>query len=174
MSMPEHKPWYRQLWPWLLMIPPGAAVAGGLTILYLSVSNPYDLAVVDYDQIEHITAERFARDAAAREQGLTARLGLAETDRDQVRIQLDLISSAGAPLPDQLVVRFKHATRDAFDRTAELIYDGDHYLGEAALSAGSRYQVEVVPIDLSWRLAGVINGLSRPLLLEPQGGQPAG
>jgi hypothetical protein len=174
MSAPPHKPWYRHLWPWLLMIPPGTAVAGGLTILYLSVSDPYDLAVVDYDQIEHLTAKRFARDAAARARGLTARLGLAETDRDLVRIQLDLRSTAGAAPPDQLVVRFKHATRDTFDRTAELIYDGDRYLGEAALSTGSRYQVEVFPIDLSWRLAGVINGLSQPLTLEPQGGQPAG
>ena len=156
------------------MIPPGAAVAGGFTILYLSVSNPYDLAVVDYDQIDHITAERFARDAAARAQGLTARLALAATDEDQARIQLDLRSSAGVSLPDQLVVRFKHATRDAFDRTAELIYDGDRYLGEAALSAGSRYQVEVFPIDLSWRLAGVLNGLKQPLTLEPQGSQPQG
>ena len=168
----ENKPWYRHLWPWLLMIPPGAAVAGGITILYLSVTNPYDLAVVEYDQIDDLTAQRFARDAVAREQGLSAQLEIADTPAEQMRIGLDLTSTRGAPLPDQLVVQFKHATRDAFDQTAELIYDGDRYLGETQLNAGSRYQVEVFPIDLSWRLAGMMNSAARPLLLKPQGIEP--
>lgn len=170
--MEPDKPWYRHIWPWLLMIPPGAAVAGGLTILYLSVTNPYDLAVVQYDQIEDITALRFARDTAARQRGLTARLKLADTQGEPVRVGLNLTSASGDIQPDQLVIRFKHATRDVFDQTVELIFDGERYLGEAALTSGSRYQVEVFPIDQSWRLAGVINGLDQPLTLKPQGFEP--
>jgi hypothetical protein len=34
------RPWYRQLWPWLLMLPPALAVVGGGITLYLAVTRP--------------------------------------------------------------------------------------------------------------------------------------
>ena len=40
MSNASPKPWYRQLWPWLLMIPPTAAVIGGGITLYLAITRP--------------------------------------------------------------------------------------------------------------------------------------
>jgi hypothetical protein len=40
MSTPTAKPWYRQLWPWLLIIPPAVAVIGGGLTLYLAVTRP--------------------------------------------------------------------------------------------------------------------------------------
>lgn len=32
-------PWYRQLWPWLVILPPAAAVAGGFATVYLAFSH---------------------------------------------------------------------------------------------------------------------------------------
>jgi hypothetical protein len=40
MSATPARPWYRHLWPWLLMIPPAVAVIGGLLTAYLAVSHP--------------------------------------------------------------------------------------------------------------------------------------
>jgi uncharacterized protein len=40
MSAPTAKPWYRQLWPWLLIVPPAAAVIGGAFTLYLAITRP--------------------------------------------------------------------------------------------------------------------------------------
>jgi hypothetical protein len=40
MSTPDAKPWYRQLWPWLLIIPPAGAVIGGGLTLYLAITRP--------------------------------------------------------------------------------------------------------------------------------------
>jgi hypothetical protein len=40
MSAPGAKPWYRQLWPWLLIVPPAGAVIGGAITLYLAVTRP--------------------------------------------------------------------------------------------------------------------------------------
>lgn len=34
------RPWYRQFWPWLLMVPPAAAVFGGFVTLYLALATP--------------------------------------------------------------------------------------------------------------------------------------
>jgi hypothetical protein len=40
MAMRDTKPWYRQLWPWLLIIPPAVAVIGGAFTLYLAITRP--------------------------------------------------------------------------------------------------------------------------------------
>jgi hypothetical protein len=40
MTTPTARPWYRQYWPWLLMIPPTAAVIGGAITLYLAITRP--------------------------------------------------------------------------------------------------------------------------------------
>jgi hypothetical protein len=34
------KPWYRHVWPWLLIIPPLGAVIGGSVTLYLALTRP--------------------------------------------------------------------------------------------------------------------------------------
>jgi uncharacterized protein len=47
MGIPTSKPWYRQLWPWLLIIPPAAAVIGGGITLYLAVTRPDTLVRQD-------------------------------------------------------------------------------------------------------------------------------
>ena len=47
MSAPPVRPWYRQLWPWLLMIPPTVAVIGGLFTAYLAVTRPDPLISKD-------------------------------------------------------------------------------------------------------------------------------
>lgn len=41
------RPWYRQLWPWLLIVPPAAAVIGGGLTLYLAVTRPDTLVRED-------------------------------------------------------------------------------------------------------------------------------
>jgi hypothetical protein len=40
MAMRDTKPWYCQLWPWLLIIPPAVAVIGGAFTLYLAITRP--------------------------------------------------------------------------------------------------------------------------------------
>jgi uncharacterized protein len=40
MDTRDTKPWYRQLWPWLLIIPPAVAVIGGSFTLYLAITRP--------------------------------------------------------------------------------------------------------------------------------------
>jgi hypothetical protein len=47
MSNPTVRPWYRQMWPWLLAVPPAAAVIGGFATLYLAVTRPDTLVRKD-------------------------------------------------------------------------------------------------------------------------------
>lgn len=41
----QHKPWYREPWPWVAIAIPGAAVVMGITTLVLAISNPDPLTV---------------------------------------------------------------------------------------------------------------------------------
>ncbi len=41
-------PWYRQIWPWLILLPPAFAVIGGFTTLYLVLRHPDPEVCGDY------------------------------------------------------------------------------------------------------------------------------
>ena len=47
MSEPTSKPWYRHVWPWLLIVPPAGAVIGGGVTLYLALTRPDTLVRKD-------------------------------------------------------------------------------------------------------------------------------
>jgi hypothetical protein len=47
MTDPAPKPWYRHVWPWLLIVPPAAAVIGGCFVLYLAITRPDTLVRKD-------------------------------------------------------------------------------------------------------------------------------
>ncbi len=47
MSATTIRPWYRQLWPWLLMLPPALSVVGGAVTYYLAVTRPESLVSQD-------------------------------------------------------------------------------------------------------------------------------
>jgi hypothetical protein len=47
MTEPTARPWYRHVWPWLLIVPPAAAVGGGGITLYLAVTRPDTLIQKD-------------------------------------------------------------------------------------------------------------------------------
>jgi hypothetical protein len=40
MTMQTQRPWYKQFYPWMLIVPPAAAVIGGFITLYLAITNP--------------------------------------------------------------------------------------------------------------------------------------
>lgn len=40
MTEQNARPWYRHVWPWLLIVPPAAAVIGGCFVLYLAITRP--------------------------------------------------------------------------------------------------------------------------------------
>ena len=76
MNDTQHRPWYREPWPWVAIAIPLAAVIMGMTTLYLAVSNP-DYLVVDDQQYDEIKSELRAQ--APPETGQTDQ----EVPRDQ-------------------------------------------------------------------------------------------
>ena len=157
------RPWYREPWPWLLMLPPLLSIVGGLTMVHLAIRNPVALVVADYARIEALTSERHARDAQAAALDLRAELSFAPEPDGQVRVRL-MPASSGSVWPDALHLRLQHVAYDSADRTLLLRRQDAAYAGVVSLAAGV-YEVELLPPDGAWRLAGTLRRLPDALVL---------
>jgi len=156
------KAWYRQFWPWALMVPPLAAVAGGVMMIVLATRTPSAMAVADYSHIEELTSARFDRDAEA------ARLGIAAQVRfeaGQVALSFDP-PSAVAPA-DRFLLNLQHASDAARDLTLQLVRDGSVFVAPADIAPG-RYRLELMPVDQRWRLASAYVQPTGAVALRPQ------
>jgi hypothetical protein len=96
--IPSHatdaRPWYREYWVWLLMVPPTFAVFGGVMMLVLAITGRNDLSVSDYSHIDEITSQRFARDRAAADIAVLGTLEFSQRADGIVTIGAALTSNA--------------------------------------------------------------------------------
>jgi uncharacterized protein len=152
------RPWYRERWPWLLMLPPAASVIVGLGMLYLAIVEPNPLVVADYSNIEEINDEQFARDREAAAIGVTADLTFAPAPNGRVSIGVALGGPKDFVPPRTLALYLQHVARADADRQLTLERRGQHYAASTTLAAG-RYDLELLPADASWRLAGPVPGV---------------
>lgn len=160
----EQRPWYREVWPWMLMLPPALAVAGGITMLVLATHTSRALVVDDYSRIEELTNERFERDGEALRLALKAELSfMPETGR----VRLMLSGQTDFEYPETLTLFFRHPTDPAADFELGLVRDGDSYVAHAELEPGS-YYVELMSEDRKWRLGAGVHRLEGLMVLNPQ------
>jgi hypothetical protein len=167
----QEPPWYRQFWPWMLMIPPAASVVAGLLTFYLAGSEPA-MVVDDYGRIAMATAQRVERAERAAELGLKARLMLAD-DRDN-GVPLFTVTLTQHPdvteWPAGLVLQFIHPTQQELDQTIELVGSDGRYVGQPISAADrSRYYVSLSDAAATWRLTGELAATATTLELGPSG-----
>jgi len=161
--MSSRTPWYRQLWPWLLMVMPAAAVVGGGITYWLAATSNNALVVDDYYREGKAINRQLERDRTA------AALGLAGELRRQPdgSTLLLLTARSGAALPPFVTVRLVHATRSELDRALSLAAAGDgrYASTEAHLPAEGHWNVLVEDPERRWRLVGSSSGFTQPLRL---------
>ena len=58
-------PWYRHLWPWLIIAPPAASVVAGLAMLWIAIASDDGLVTPDYYKQGIEINERLTRQQAA-------------------------------------------------------------------------------------------------------------
>ena len=46
----DARPWYRQLWPWLVMAPPFASVCAGIAMIWMAIATNDGLVTPDYSR----------------------------------------------------------------------------------------------------------------------------
>lgn len=59
------KPWYRHLWPWLVMAPPLASVIAGVAMIWIAIATNDGLVTPDYYREGIQINERLSAEQAA-------------------------------------------------------------------------------------------------------------
>lgn len=147
-------PWYRERWPWVLMAGPAIVVIAAMVTLWLAVATDDGVIADDYYKRGLVINKELERARRAEAMRLGAVLEVAADGS----LQLRLTGSEGdAAVPPAVRVKFVHATRAGFDRTAVLSRAPDGgYAGSIAPLPPGRWLVSVETDD--WRLPNVEAG----------------
>ena len=158
--MPD-TPWYRQLWPWLLMLMPATALVGGVFTFWLAATSNNALVVDDYYREGKAINRQLARDRTARELGLSAKL----TRTPDGGVALSLVGAPGFDPPDAVTLRLVHSTRAEHDRTVALRRVGRQYLAPdgTRLPQAGRWTLLIEEAQGRWRLTGEASGFDAPV-----------
>lgn len=140
-------PWYRQLWPWLLIAVPATSVLAGMVMLYLAITTWDGLVVDDYYQQGRVIDQIVARSTRAKDLGLEAELNVTA---DRVSIRLGAADRAS--LPDELIVSITHPTRSGHDQMLRLRGPDGVYEGALASLTAGRWNIQLEDGLKSWRL----------------------
>lgn len=104
----DSKPWYKQLWPWIIISLPGSAVIAGLTTLFIAIENQDSLVKDDWYKDGKAINRRVEYDNNAFALGLKAEIKV-----DDISGDLNLSISRTDPsfsFPEKLYLELIHPT----------------------------------------------------------------
>ncbi len=74
----DNEPWYRQFWPWFLILLPASVVVAGLSTLYIANRGADDLVVDEYYKDGLAINRQLEKKQRSIDLGITADLGLSD------------------------------------------------------------------------------------------------
>lgn len=145
-------PWYREPWPWLLMLGPFAVIVAGAVTVWLAVVSSDGLVDDDYYKQGLAVNQRIHRDQEAIARGMEANLLVTRGGNE---LQVSLRETSSSVLPPVLRVRFSHPTVAGRDLDLELPIGPDgSYRTILATSLTGRWFVSIEDTTATWRLTG--------------------
>jgi uncharacterized protein len=162
MTFAMQKRWYREPWPWLLMIMPAVAVIGGIVTIWLSAITADGLVTDDYYKQGMAINRELARDEKAKSLGLAAKLSM---DDQNIAI---VLHGATENMPAALLLGFSHPTRSGQDQRIRLQNRGmGHYIGRVDQLKPGKWRLILEDPEGGWRLAGQVQmPLSKAYIME--------
>jgi hypothetical protein len=143
-------PWYREPWPWLLMLGPAIVIVAGFVTLFLAIDSNDGLVADDYYKQGLAINRTLQRDATARAMNYRAELTL----KREIRTLRVMLAGAGA-LPDSLRLHLIHPGKSSADETVELRALGPgQYQGEYRREVTGRRHVMLEDRPATWRISG--------------------
>ena len=138
-------PWYRQLWPWLLISGPAAVLVAGAATMWIAFSSADGLVAEDYYKQGLAINKRLAREEEARRLGVSAQVSLRGG-----RVHVELRGQK----PEVLFVHLAHATRAGHDVRLRLtpVAPGTYEAETGALPAG-HWRVVIEDPRGAWRIS---------------------
>jgi len=144
----DSAPWYRQFWPWFLIVLPGSVVIAAFVTLYIATRHADDLVVDEYYKDGLAINRQLAKQEAARELGYSARLTVLGE-----RIEVETTGIEGQA---NLRLQLSHPLEADRDFTVQLTRTGPaHYAADLPASVASHWHwILDAGEDGSWRLDG--------------------
>lgn len=153
MTIEKIKPWYREPWPWLLMILPVTAVVVGTVMMWLAVSTEDGVVEDDYYKQGLAINQTIERDQEAQSLHIKANLMVGDNPN---HLRLMLQSGELAAQPEQLRLKILHPTRSGMDQVVTLNRRGEgYYDGEIKALGAAKWRLLLEDNDKQWRLTGI-------------------
>jgi hypothetical protein len=147
----QQTPWYKQRWPWLLMIGPAWVVVGAIIMITLASRTPDALVVDDYYKRGKAINQDLSRDRAAAERQLQVE---ARYNPASERLE-GVLSAAGKPMAAALDIQLVHSTQPDKDLKLAARSDGEgRFSVPLPMLERARWQVIVEGEGRTWRLTG--------------------
>lgn len=144
------KPWYRQLWPWMLIAIPFSSVMGGALMIYLAVIHPANLVKDSYYQDGMGINKHIEKDLIAAERGIEADIRFDEPLGD---VTVDLRGAQERALVMELFHPTDN-TRDMISKLSRTVERQQRYQGHFQPPLAGRWYVELRDADNQWRMRG--------------------
>ena len=155
----ENKKWYKQFWPWFLILLPTSVVIAGFSTLYIALNNPHSMVDDDYYREGLAINQSFEQDRRAIELGLSAEVSFEGGAKDgHVDIFLDGSDDKITSFPVQLTLLMLHPGSQTLDQRLQFEQlKAGHYRAELNRIYQYSYYLRLIPEDKSWRLNGKID-----------------
>lgn len=156
-------PWYRQVWPWMLIAIPFSSVLGGILMIYLATSNPDHLVKDSYYKDGMAINRQMDRDQRAAELNLEAKISF-RASKGEIQVSLQ-----GSP-ESALVVELMHPVNSDLDLKTTLYKDSlpENFRGSFATTLNGRWYIEVRDPENEWRMRGrIFLPAEEPITMKP-------
>ena len=138
------RPWYRERWPWLLMLGPGVVLVAGAITIWIAFASADGLVAEDYYKQGLGINKVLAREEAARKLGISLQVAKEKT---HFRVVVE------GDNPPALFAHFVHATRAGHDVRLRLARTGSgSYEAELPALPAGRWRVAIEDPKGSWRI----------------------
>lgn len=144
------KPWFKEPWPWLLMLGPGVVIVAGIITTWLAVVSNDGLVSDDYYKQGLAVNQRLQRDHQASDLGLHADVMMSGSN-----VRLLLRADSSAIYPEKITLKLMHPTQAGKDHLVDMISEGQgFYGGRLAAEISGRWHVSIEDPAAQWRLQG--------------------
>ncbi|MDA7793436.1 FixH family protein [Glaciecola sp.] len=157
-------PWYKQFWPWFLILVPLSSMIFSLNYAKLAVTTDNDLVVDEYYKEGRVINTRLDKIELAQTLNISTFLNI---NGDSIALTFN----SGAPKQGQaLRLNFYHVTIAARDfellltRDAAGVYRGSH-----STDIIGKWKVSLTPLDEQWKIQKTMNlPYSDTISFEPE------
>lgn len=140
-------PWYKQFWPWFLIVVPIVTLAVGVTVLTLALNGEDSLVIDDYYKQGKAINNKLEKIKAAKALNLSTEI----TFLDQ-RVELRFISQD----PDKgaaLTLEFYHSTQSQRDFVVNLTQRADGtYQAPLDKPLAGKWRISLHPFHNQWKI----------------------